>query len=173
MSTRRFQFINNGELFMRPHSAGWAQSDGRFYPLILGHQHTQDVDWKALSEKLYQYVDPDVAVEEAMQIGVDIDVWIMLSAKWIKVGSIHLSHYYGDVPNAGAMQALAFFLASAAVWYARRRGEDILGYEHELVQTHVGHDPSRRRRIHIPIADLIHQYAAPGVEDAMYTALLP
>ena len=47
------QFLDSGELFLRPHSAGWAQSDGRFYPLHRGYQHNQDVDWSALSEDLY------------------------------------------------------------------------------------------------------------------------
>ena len=172
MSGRRFRFLENGEVFLRPHSAGWAQSDGRFYPLQLGHQHNQDVNWNALSEELYARVDPDVALDQAMDLGVDIHVWVMFAAGWIAVSSIHYSHHYGNTPNAGAMQALAFFLASAAVWHARR-GEDILGYEHELVQTHVDHDPNRRRRVHIPIADLIHRYAAPGVEEAMYTTLMP
>jgi hypothetical protein len=172
MSGRRFRFLDDGELFMRPHSAGWAQSNAKFYVLKVGHRHNQDVDWAALSEDLYARVDAGAAWDKASDLDIDIHTWVMFAAGWIAVGSIHLSHHYGSTPDSGSMEALAYFLASAAVWHARR-GVDILGYEHELVQVYVGHDPNRRRRVHVPIADLIHRYAAPGVEDALYSAIIP
>lgn len=159
------QFLTDDELFYRPHSAAWAMSDGRLHVLRAGIEHDWSVDWEVWENEMYT---PRADAEAAME---DLDMttanYVMFTAHWIAVGNPFFGRTHHPVAE-GAWQALAFFLASAAIWFARK-GMNLLDADFHLFSDRSG--MSGKADVILQVGDIISRHAAPGVEEAMYAQL--
>jgi hypothetical protein len=157
-------FITNDEAFTRLHSTAWATEDGHLYLLKPGYTHAQDIPWGIFQE--CAYMGQGQAYEMADADGMEIQDFIMSFSHWIAVSNPFEARTEYPL-NPEAMKALAFYLASAVIWYARR-GMNHLDTTFLLWKAHT-RDASTGRLV---VGDIIHRYVAPEVEAAMYNVLM-
>jgi hypothetical protein len=160
------RFIADDSAFNRPHSSAWVHHDGLVKVLEPGHSHEQDIDWAKVASVMPQHT-PDTVWQQPIKEMTPEGYWLMRNVGWIAIGSpFHSRAYVPSFPSSlKALEGFALYLASAAIWFARRR-ENLLDVEHELTDTKTAWSVSPRT-----VGDYIHRYAAPGVESAMYDIL--
>ena len=160
------KFLNSDELFYRPHSAAWAQHDGVLHVLPEEHgEHDTNIDWNVLGSDFS--MSQAASERAALQREVSVSVIVEERAHWIAVTSPFMGRTEHPVAPL-AWQALAFYLASAAIWFARR-GRNLLDEDFSLYSST---DPVfGRPGVVMPVGDLISRYAPRGLEDQMYEAL--
>lgn len=160
------RFIDDVELFHRQHSAAWATDEGQLLVLPPNHGHAAiDVDWNIMARKLG--LTADEAQEEADRRSVSLAQIFMERAHWIAITSPFMGATEHPV-SYRTWEAVAFYLASAAIWFARQ-GMDLLNSNFNLYSST---DPVfGRPGVVMTVGDVIARYAAPSVESEMYEML--
>jgi hypothetical protein len=157
------KFITEDIAFQNPHSTGWALSNGQVKILNVGYNHDQDIPWDVFENEAL--MSRAAAYKMMDEVGEDPAAFVTQYLHWIAIGSPFQART-AYPPSPKALEALAFYLASAAIWFARR-GKDLLNADFNLYDLHT-RDPDSGRRV---IGDVIAHHAAPGVESAMYSVL--
>jgi hypothetical protein len=156
-------FVTDPMAFLRTTSAAWAEGDGTLRLIPEGREHSTFVDW----QKVEQMGGP--TEDEAWAFGdehsLSADAAVLDRLHWVAIGSI-LQGRTSQPADRRAMEALALFLASAVLHFARQRAS-LLEQDFILYDTNHPFD----RGAHINIGDLISRHAAQGVEEAMYDQL--
>lgn len=160
------KFITEDSAFNRPHSSAWVHHDGLVKVLEPGFTHEQDIDWAKVASVMPQYTLDEVWQQPIKEMTPE-GYWLMRNVGWIAVGGpFHSRAYVPSFPaSQKALEGFALYLASAVIWFARRR-ENLLDVEHELTDIKTAWFTTPRT-----VGDYIHRYAAPGVESAMYSIL--
>ena len=157
------EFLQDEEYFLRPHSTAWALGDGSLRLVKEHWDHASEIDWDKFEAQTG--ISRAVVIAAVGDEPEDMARFVKAKSRWIAISTPFYSITVLPA-NTRAMEGLAFYLASAAIWFARK-GQNLLDVDHSFLDVLYPEEGTMK----IAVGEIISRSAAPGVERAMYNIL--